>query len=127
MSHDNSSDKPKETKAELHVLQHRRRSTDHPESNAAVDAVESNRLDLKNYDPTPKRESMRGWVTVIIVGVFGVCILSMVAAGIGATLWHATSLKDVNEGFGSIGAMLSSHVVPIITLVLGFYFGSERK
>lgn len=126
MSHDSQKDKPQDEKvSDITPEIHRRRASD--KESKTLTEIESNRDQLDNYDPAKQREGMRGLVTAIIVGVYGVCILLLVIFSLIAIMSYSSSLKEANEGFGVIGNMLSSHVVPIITLVLGFYFASEKK
>lgn len=108
-----------------------RRATDATAESFSNQSSLADEIDSKqqafNYDPTQQRENMRGWVTLTIIGIYLLCILLLVGFPIAAIINHAKTLKESIEGFASIGSMLSSHVVPLITLVLGFYFASERK
>lgn len=126
MSLDNQPDKPLDEKISDITPQLQRKRIVGKESKT-LSQIGSNKEELDKYDPSKQRESMRGLVTAIIVGVYGLCILSLVIVGLIATMMYSTTLKEATEGFVTIGNMLSSHVVPIITLVLGFYFASEKK
>ncbi len=81
----------------------------------------------QKFSPEKHRENMRGRITVIIVGTFGLCMLAVVLTGLYKIADKSVTLEQAQVALKMLGDLLSSHVVPIITLVLGFYFGSEKR
>ncbi len=66
-----------------------------------------------------KREDVRSYVTMGIVVLYAVCIVAYVATA----MLELTSSANLE----TVVTFLHSFLLPIITLVLGFYFASERN
>jgi hypothetical protein len=89
-----------------------------------VDAASENFLEQTT--PEEKRENTRGAVTSRIITMYVICTISIIGVGLGKVIFDSSPLKDQIESLKTLVEFLSVLVVPIITLVLGFYFGSGK-
>jgi hypothetical protein len=84
-------------------------------------------LKLRKNNVTKAEEERRGrdrsWIGKKIISLFVASVLIVLVAivalaGIGASIW-----KEATE---QLVTLLSSVLLPVITLVIGYYFGSEQ-
>ena len=122
-------DKSNDIKAEVHLLPGAKpqKFTDEAELKL-TDEIESNKLAFhRDFNPARNRENMRGIITAIIVIAYVACVFGIVAVELYKALKPDVTLDQATASLKSLSDYLSLHLVPIITLVLGFYFGSEKK
>ena len=62
----------------------------------------------------------RGWVVFCVIGVYAVAIL-----GIGAYLVFGR--RPERDSFKGMAEVLKIGVIPIVTLVIGYYFARDRN
>lgn len=86
-------------------------------------AVDS--FDQEVRSASQKREDTRSIVTIILMIVYGIAIISLIVIG-GILLIVRCKEADLT-GVLSLGDMLQKLILPVITLVLGFYYGTQEK
>lgn len=76
-----------------------------------------------------RREETRNWVTIAIIGVYALSVLGIVITGLLIVIGiiGCQGQKDHFDLLKNIVEFLNVLVLPIVTLVLGFYFGTEQK
>lgn len=79
--------------------------------------------------PEAKRETMRGTVTSRIVWMYVICVAVIIFSGAAGLLFSKSPDQSaaIIESLRSLVDFFHALVLPIITLVLGFYFGSEKR
>ena len=70
------------------------------------------------FDVVKARETMRGWLAVIVLAVFGLEVLLFFGLAFG----HVLLMQDIKE----LGLVLFSPTIVVVGTVLGFYFGADK-
>lgn len=86
----------------------------------------------KLASPEQQREATRGRVTHKIVNLYFISVGIIVLFGSGAIYYgaranNAEMIQLVISSMSELVGFMSVLVLPVITLVLGFYFGSEKR
>jgi hypothetical protein len=90
--------------------------------------VSHDNQELNRETTDEQREKVRSKVTLAIVWLYVACISMMVAAGVIAPFFHDPLLVDRTiNSLKQVEGFAQALLLPIITLVLGFYFGSEKR
>ncbi len=71
------------------------------------------------FDVVKARETMRGWLAVIVLAVFGSEVVLFFALAFG----HVLLMQDIKE----LGLVLFSPTIVVVGTVLGFYFGADKS
>ena len=71
------------------------------------------------FDVIKARETMRGWLAVIVLAVFGLEVLLFFGLAFG----HVLLMQDIKE----LGLVLFSPTIVVVGTVLGFYFGADKS
>ena len=71
------------------------------------------------FDVVMARETMRGWLAVIVLALFGLEVMLFFALAFG----HVLPMQDIKE----LGLVLFSPTVVVLGTVLGFYFGADKS
>ncbi len=71
------------------------------------------------FDVVKARETMRGWLAVIVLAVFGLEVVLFFGLAFG----HVLLMQDIKE----LGLVLFSPTIVVVGTVLGFYFGADKS
>ncbi len=71
------------------------------------------------FDVIKARETMRGWLAVIVLAVFGLEVMLFFGLAYG----HVLPMQDIKE----LGLVLFSPTIVVVGTVLGFYFGADKS
>jgi hypothetical protein len=95
------------------------------DNQSAASFVSSIEASFKNSTtPEQKREDTRNSVTKQIITLYVLCVGLIIVVGLLlVSFGQASSMASLK----TLVEFLNILVLPIITLVLGFYFGSEKK
>ncbi|MCB9979236.1 MAG: hypothetical protein H6862_06510 [Rhodospirillales bacterium] len=81
-----------------------------------------------------RREDIRSWTTLGVVGAYFLCILVICVAGVwtisnNAACVDNTACAGIVAALGRVTEYVHMLAAPVVMLVLGFYFGNnhERK
>ncbi len=76
-------------------------------------------------DKNRREDRIRSWITLLVIGLYGICVATalgfvVLSAGTGdAPSWGDRSRIAIE--------VVTTFVMPIVTLVLGYYFGSKQS
>ncbi len=93
-----------------------------------VNFIDTIHLSSNKKTTEEKREDVRGRVTLWIAGLYAVCVTAIIATGMIIILCvEPATLKRAMDALELLVGFLNVLLLPVVTLVLGFYFGSEKR